>query len=44
VDRPLLGRCKWERRLDYLLVKALWVFSEGRIGGRFHERRDHVWK
>ncbi len=32
---------KWHRELDYRLVKALWAFTENRIGVRFqYESRD----
>src|SRR5262249_13398566 len=38
--RAFLAR-KWERELDYRLVKALWAFSEDRIAVRFrYEWRD----
>ena len=34
---------KWERELDYRLVKALWAFTEDRIGVRFqYEWHDHA--
>src|SRR6476659_2900126 len=32
--RAFLAR-KWERELDYRLFKALWAFTENRIGVRF---------
>jgi len=32
--RAFLAR-KWERELDYRLVKALWAFTDNRIGVRF---------
>jgi nuclear transport factor 2 (NTF2) superfamily protein len=32
---------KWARELDYRLVKALWAFTDNRIGVRFqYERHD----
>lgn len=38
--REFLGR-KWHRELDYRLVKALWAFTDNRIGVRFqYESRD----
>src|SRR5260370_21733550 len=34
---------KWARELDYRLVKALWAFTENRIGVRFpYEWHDDV--
>ena len=34
---------KWERELDYRLVKALWSYSENRIGVRFqYEYHDEA--
>ena len=27
---------KWQRELDYRLIKELWAFSDNRIGVRFH--------
>ena len=33
IRRFLAG--KWERELDYRLVKALWAFTDNRIGVRF---------
>ena len=36
-----LLRAKWEKELDYRLVKSLWAFSERRIAVRFqYEWRD----
>jgi uncharacterized protein len=38
--RAFLAR-KWQRELDYRLVKALWAFTDGRIAVRFQsEWRD----
>jgi nuclear transport factor 2 (NTF2) superfamily protein len=38
--RPFLAR-KWERELDYRLVKALWAFTDDHIAVRFqYEWRD----
>jgi nuclear transport factor 2 (NTF2) superfamily protein len=40
--RAFLAR-KWERELDYRLVKALWAFTDNRIGVRFqYEWHDHA--
>lgn len=39
-------RRKWERELDYRLIKELWAFGENRIGVRFqYEWHDasHAW-
>jgi nuclear transport factor 2 (NTF2) superfamily protein len=37
------GRRKNERELDYRLAKALWAFTENRIGVRFrYEWRDNA--
>jgi uncharacterized protein len=34
---------EWERELDYRLAKALWAFTENRIGVRFrYEWRDNA--
>lgn len=34
---------KWDRELDYRLIKELWAFAENRIAVRFaYEWRDHV--
>ena len=40
--RAFLAR-KWERELDYRLVKALWAFTDDRISVRFqYEWHDHA--
>jgi nuclear transport factor 2 (NTF2) superfamily protein len=40
---PPSGRRKWERELDYRLVKAPWAFTENRIGVRFrYEGRNNA--